>query len=115
MKVLKTDLPGLFLIQSDVFKDQRGIFVKTFHVETFKKLGLEMDFKESFFSISKKNVIRGMHFQLPPDDHVKLVYCAYGRILDVVVDIRKGSPTYGKYVSQHLNEDNGYMYELHIL
>ncbi len=95
MKVLKTNLEGLFLIQSNVFKDQRGIFVKTFHKEIFKENGLETDFRESFFSISKKNVIRGMHFQLPPDEHVKLVYCVYGKVLDVVVDIRNNSPTYG--------------------
>lgn len=107
MKVLKTNLEGLFLIQSNVFKDQRGIFVKTFHKEIFKENGLETDFRESFFSISKKNVIRGMHFQLPPDEHVKLVYCVYGKVLDVVVDIRNNSPTYGESFSVELTEDNG--------
>jgi dTDP-4-dehydrorhamnose 3,5-epimerase len=107
MKVLKTNLEGLFLIQSNVFKDQRGIFVKTFHKESFEENGLETVFRESFFSISKKNVIRGMHFQLPPDDHVKLVYCTYGKVLDVVVDIRNNSQTYGKSFSVELTEDNG--------
>ena len=107
MKVVKTDFNGLFVIQSNVFTDQRGAFIKTFHKKFFEDNGLESDFRESFFSISKKNVIRGMHFQLPPDDHVKLVYCAKGKILDVVVDLRKNSPTYGKFFSIDLTENNG--------
>ncbi len=107
MKIIKTNLNGLFVIQSNVFADQRGVFIKTFHKKFFEDNGLESDFRESFFSISKKNVIRGMHFQLPPDDHVKLVYCAKGEILDVVVDIRKNSPTYGKFFSIDLTESNG--------
>lgn len=107
MKVIKTNFNGLFVIQSNVFTDQRGAFIKTFHKKFFEDNRLESDFRESFFSISKKNVIRGMHFQLPPDDHVKLVYCAKGEILDVVVDIRKNSPTYGKFFSIYLTENNG--------
>jgi dTDP-4-dehydrorhamnose 3,5-epimerase len=107
MKVLKTNLEGLYIIQNNVFRDKRGIFVKTFHKKVFEENNLETDFRESFFSISKKNVIRGMHFQLPPDDHVKLVYCAKGEILDVVVDLRKNSPTYGKFFSINLTGNNG--------
>jgi len=107
MKVVQTDFDELLIIQSNVFTDQRGAFIKTFHKKIFEDNGLESDFRESFFSISRKNVIRGMHFQLPPDDHVKLVYCAKGEILDVVVDLRKNSPTYGKFFSINLTENNG--------
>lgn len=107
MEILKTDLDGLIVLQSNVFRDDRGLFIKTYHKKIFEENGLEIDFRESFFSISKKNVIRGMHFQLPPDDHVKLVYCAYGKVLDVVVDIRNNSPTYGKFFFVELTEDNG--------
>jgi dTDP-4-dehydrorhamnose 3,5-epimerase len=67
---------------------------------------VDFDIRESYFSISKRNVIRGMHFQLPPNDHEKLVYVPHGAILDVVVDLRKNSPTYGKYISIELSDQN---------
>jgi len=106
MIIKPTVLDGIFEIENKKFKDHRGIFVKTFHTQTFKEYGLESDFKESFYSVSKKNVLRGMHFQLAPHDHAKLVYVIDGEILDVAVDIRKESPTFGKYFSTIISSEN---------
>ena len=87
---------GCFEIQPRVIEDSRGRFVKIFHSQEFAARGLETKFVEEYFSVSRKNVIRGLHFQLPPMSHVKLVYCQQGEALDVVVDLRVGSPTYGQ-------------------
>jgi len=106
MQIKATCLEGVFEIENRKFEDQRGLFVKTFHAEEFEKKGLESDFKESFYSVSKKNVLRGMHFQLPPHDHAKLVYVTDGEILDVAVDNRKESNTFGNYFSTRLSSDN---------
>ncbi len=95
MKIKQTCLDGVYEIKYEKFEDHRGIFVKTFNAETFREYGLKSEFKESFYSVSKKNVLRGMHFQLAPHDHVKLVYVIDGKILDVVVDIRKGTSKFG--------------------
>lgn len=106
MNFIEKEIPGLF--QLDLFhaSDQRGTFVKTFQSEEFEMQGLETTFRESFFSINKKNVIRGMHFQQPPYDHAKLVYCTSGKILDVIVDIRKNSHSFGKSVAIEISEEN---------
>jgi dTDP-4-dehydrorhamnose 3,5-epimerase len=88
-------------------KDQRGAFVKTFHREVFESLGLETRFDEQYFSVSRKNVVRGMHFQIPPADHNKLVFCCHGEVLDVLVDLRRNSRTYGLAASFSLTQDNG--------
>ena len=106
MNFIKTQLDGVYEIENKKIEDYRGSFVKTFNKSVFSEHGLDSDFKESFYSISKKNVLRGMHFQLPPYDHAKLVYVTQGEILDVVVDIRKLSPTYGKYFSIRLSDKN---------
>lgn len=106
MKVVPTKLYGVFIIETDSFEDDRGVFIKTFHEDVFKEHGLASDFKESFYSISKKGVIRGMHFHLPPKDHTKLVYVTKGSLLDVVLDIRKDSPTYGEYLTTELTGNN---------
>jgi len=90
-------LSGCFELQPKVFDDARGRFVKVFHAEAFAAQGLKTDFAEEYYSVSYKNVIRGMHFQLPPMDHVKMVYCVEGEVIDAVVDLRVGSPTYGQY------------------
>ena len=97
MKITALPVPGCYLIQPNVFEDKRGVFVKTFHSELYKQAGLRTDFKEEYFSFSKKNVLRGMHFQIPPHDHAKLVYCLSGQVEDVFVDIRKTSPTYTQH------------------
>jgi dTDP-4-dehydrorhamnose 3,5-epimerase len=92
-----TPLPGLLELQPRLARDARGLFVKPFHRETFASLGLATEFAEQFYSVSHRHVLRGMHCQLPPHDHVKLVYCTAGRVLDVVVDLRVGSPTFGRH------------------
>jgi dTDP-4-dehydrorhamnose 3,5-epimerase len=91
-----TQLKGCFELQPKVFEDTRGRFVKVFHAQAFKAHGLESNFVEEYYSVSNNNVVRGMHFQLPPMDHVKVVYCVQGAVLDVVTDLRVGSPTYGR-------------------
>lgn len=106
MKVIPTHLDGVFVVQNKKFEDHRGLFVKTYHEEIFRDAGIDTDFKESFYSVSKKGVLRGMHFQLPPHDHSKLVYVTDGEILDVAVDIRKDSPTFGQYFSTILSSEN---------
>ena len=109
MKIIKSKIPGCYEIINKVHKDIRGTFIKVFHSPTFKKFGLETIFKEEYYSNSFKNVIRGLHFQLPPHDHVKLVYCVSGIVKDVVVDLRLGSPTYGKHISIELSSKKGNM------
>lgn len=107
MKIKKTKLNGVFIIKMSVFKDGRGSFTKAFNKDFFKKNNITTDnFEESYFSISHKNVIRGMHFQSPPKDNEKLIYVTNGSILDVVLDIKKGSPTYGKYISTKISDKN---------
>lgn len=101
-----TSLDGVLEIESNKIGDHRGAFVKTFHADTFRQNNLESDFKESYYSVSKKGVLRGMHFQIPPHDHAKLVYVTEGVILDVVVDIRKPSPTFGRNFSINLSSKN---------
>lgn len=90
-------IEGCFELQPKVLADERGRFVKVFHEQAFAAQGLETNFVEEYYSVSHKNVIRGMHFQLPPMDHVKMVYCVAGEVQDVVVDLRVGSPTYGQH------------------
>ncbi len=101
-----TDIPGVYIVQFFHANDTRGLFVKPLHRSTFEKYGLNGDFPESFYSVNRKGVIRGMHFQLPPDDHEKLVYCPAGRLIDVVLDIRQNSPAFGKHIRIELTETN---------
>lgn len=100
---VETALPGLVLLRPRIFQDQRGLFIKTFHAETFRDLGLAFEPREEFYSISAKGVLRGMHFQIPPAAHAKLVYCTAGRVTDVVLDLRRSSPTYGRWHACELN------------
>lgn len=106
MKFKETDIEGLYLITPLFTEDKRGNFVKTFHADAFAANNLEFDFRESFFSESFKGVLRGMHFHWPPFDHAKLVYCISGEVVDVVVDIRRSSKTYGQCRSFNLNDRN---------
>lgn len=103
MKSIKTPLQDLLIIQSDVFSDSRGSFQKIFNSQLYNDLSLDFDLKEFYYSISHKNVIRGLHFQIPPHDHTKMVFVSQGEILDVVVDLRKNSATFGKLFSTRLN------------
>ncbi|SDC07804.1 MULTISPECIES: dTDP-4-dehydrorhamnose 3,5-epimerase [unclassified Candidatus Frackibacter] len=106
MELIKTKLQGVYIIQNPVFSDNRGVFSKIYHEDIFEKNGLCTDFKESYYSVSKKNVIRGMHFQLPPYDHEKLVYVPKGEVLDVVLDLRTNSDTFGDYIAIELSATN---------
>ena len=106
MKILSTDFYDLFVLQFDVYSDNRGEFVKTIHKDTFVDANLEYQFQECFFSISQKNVFRGMHYQLPPNDHVKLVTVIKGGIIDIALDLRSNSPLFGKFFAIELSESN---------
>ena len=108
MNIKKTTMQGVYIIQPKLFNDNRGKFVKVFHFDFFNKFGLKTDFVESYYSISQKNVIRGMHFQIPPADNEKLVYVPRGWVIDVVLDIRRNSETFGKYINIELSAENGY-------
>jgi len=103
MNFLNTSFDGLFLINDYSFNDNRGSFNKPYNYEVFKNNNILSFPEEFFFSISSKNVIRGMHFQTPPYDCYKIVSCINGEILDVVLDLRKSSKTFGKYFSIKLN------------
>ena len=106
MEIISELLPETFLLRPSKFQDPRGTFVKTYHQTLFAELGIRFDMKEEFYSISKKNVIRGMHFQTPPHAHDKLVYCLNGKVLDVLIDLRTG-PGYGRVASTELSLENG--------
>ncbi len=104
---LPSALPGCVELQPRVLSDARGRFVKTFHAAAFQQLGLCDQFAESYYSVSQRGVIRGLHFQTPPMAHTKLVYCVAGAVLDVVVDLRVGSPTYGQHALFELSAEQG--------
>lgn len=106
MEIVKTDIEGVVIIEPKVFGDARGYFFESFSQREFdEKIG-KIDFVQDNESKSCYGVLRGLHFQNPPYSQAKLVRCVRGRVLDVAVDIRKGSPTYGKYVAVELSEDN---------
>ena len=105
----KTIIPSCFHIAPLVVKDKRGVFVKVFQQEYFSRQGLETSFPEEYYTISKKRVLRGLHFQIPPCDQTKIVHCLSGKVIDVVVDLRIGSPAYGKYATFTLDAKKGDM------
>ena len=105
-KIQATPLDGAFIITLPASEDARGTFVKVYGETVFRKAGIDFTLRESYFSFSQKVVIRGMHFQLPPHQHSKIVYCPEGAILDVIVDLRKDSPTYRQYYAHELSADN---------
>lgn len=107
MDIIKTQIDGVLIIEPKVFGDARGYFFESFNAREFaEKTGLDITFVQDNESRSKYGVLRGLHFQLPPYTQSKLVRVVKGRVLDVAVDIRKGSPTYGQHVSCELTEDN---------
>lgn len=107
MKLMETNLTGCYHIEPNRSQDGRGRFIKLYHENIFREHGINIDIKEQFFSVSHKNVLRGMHFQTPPHDHNKLVTCLTGRVLDVVLDLRKKSDTYGEAAVFELSAKNG--------
>jgi dTDP-4-dehydrorhamnose 3,5-epimerase len=100
-----TSLEAVKLITQLRHDDERGAFVKTFHHANFKDYGIDFQMQESFYSISKQNVLRGMHFHHAPKDHAKIVFCSAGKILDVALDIRKNSDTFGQYFATELSAE----------
>ena len=89
-----------------MFSDQRGAFIKTYHEEAWHEAGINFTMKEEYYSTSRQGVLRGMHFQSPPEDHAKMVFCPRGRVLDVLLDLRRNSPTYGQSASMELSAEN---------
>ena len=106
MNITKTDIEGLIIIEPQIFKDSRGCFFESWNAKKFKQLGISEDFVQDNQSVSSKGVLRGLHFQNPPYAQAKLVRVIEGSVLDVAVDLRKNSPTYGKHVSVILSEQN---------
>lgn len=99
MKVISTEFRDVKIIESNHFADERGSFTKIFNEDEFISMGLQTEYKETYYSVSKRDVIRGMHFQIPPYDHEKLVHVIAGSVVDVVVDLRKGSPDFKKHIA----------------
>lgn len=106
MKTKTYNIPGPILIQPNIYRDPRGFFIESFKASVFKELGIPEFFSQDNHSRSIKNVFRGLHFQIPPMEQGKLVRVTRGRAVDIIVDIRKGSPTFGEYIIEELSEDN---------
>ena len=106
MEVIKTEIEGVVIIEPRIFKDDRGYFYESFSQREFEEKVCRTTFVQDNQSKSSYGVVRGLHFQKPPYSQSKLVRCIKGAVLDVAVDIRKGSPTFGKYVAVELTEEN---------
>ena len=106
MNIIKTPIEGLLVIEPQVFKDARGYFVETYNEQRYREAGIDAQFVQDNQSCSSYGVVRGLHFQRPPYSQAKLVCCTVGRVLDVAVDLRKDSPTFGQWYSVELSEDN---------
>lgn len=106
MKFIKTDISEVVILEPKIFGDHRGYFFESFNKELFESNVQEANFIQDNESKSSKGVLRGLHFQKPPYAQAKLVRCIKGKVLDVAVDIRIGSPTYGKHVTVELSEEN---------
>ena len=106
MKFIKTEISDVYIIEPSVFGDNRGYFLESFNLEKFEENVYPIKFVQDNESKSSKGVLRGLHFQKPPFDQAKLVRCIEGRVMDVAVDIRKGSPTYGKHIAVELSGEN---------
>ncbi len=110
MNIIDTSIPGPLIIEPDVFEDSRGYFFESYNRNKFHHAGIKTEFVQDNQSKSHKNVLRGLHFQNPPYAQAKLIRVISGSVLDVAVDIRNGSPTYGKYVSTILSAENKTMF-----
>lgn len=107
MKIIETEIQGLFIIEPDVYGDSRGYFFESFNKKRIEEqTGISVDFVQDNESRSTYGVVRGLHFQKPPHAQAKLVRVVSGRVLDVAVDLREGSPTYGKHVAVELSGEN---------
>jgi dTDP-4-dehydrorhamnose 3,5-epimerase len=106
MQVQTIPIDGPLIIKPSIFSDSRGYFYESYNEFSYKNSGIQFNFVQDNQSCSQKGTIRGLHFQAPPFDQGKLVRVIKGAVVDVIVDIRKNSPTYGKHFSVELNEDN---------
>lgn len=106
MEVIKTGIEGVVVIEPRIFKDERGYFFESFSQREFNEKVMPVNFVQDNESMSSYGVMRGLHFQQMPYTQSKLVRCVKGAVLDVAVDIRKGSPTYGQHVAVELTEEN---------
>ncbi len=107
MKIIKTDIPDLLIIEPDVFGDDRGYFFESFSQRKFEEAtGIKVDFVQDNESLSAYGVVRGLHFQKPPHEQAKLVRAVRGKVLDVALDLRPNSPTYGQYAAVELSDEN---------
>ena len=106
MKYIKTKIPDVYIIEPSVFGDHRGYFLESFNLDKFEENVCPIKFIQDNESKSSKGVLRGLHFQKPPFEQAKLVRCIEGKVIDVAVDIRKGSPTYGKHLAVELSGEN---------
>lgn len=107
MKIIETEIQGLFIIEPDVYGDSRGYFFESFNKRRFEEqTGISVDFVQDNESRSAYGIVRGLHFQKPPHAQAKLVRVVSGRVLDVAVDLREGSPTYGRHVAVELSGEN---------
>lgn len=106
MEIIKTDIEGLVIIEPKIFEDARGYFFESFSQREFESKIGPVNFVQDNESKSSFGVMRGLHFQRPPHTQSKLVRCVRGKVLDVAVDLRKGSPSYGRHVAVELSEDN---------
>ena len=106
MEIIKTSIEGLLIIKPNIFRDNRGSFFESWSKEAYQNIGLDMDFVQDNQSLSQKGVLRGLHFQNPPYAQGKLVRVIKGLVIDVAVDIRQNSPTYGKHFAVELSEEN---------
>ena len=106
MNIVQTPIEGLLVIEPRVFTDARGYFVETYNEQRYREAGIEAQFVQDNQSCSSYGVVRGLHFQRPPYTQAKLVCCTVGRVLDVAVDLRKGSKTYGQWFGVELSEEN---------
>ncbi len=107
MEVNVTPIDGLVIIRPKIFADERGSFSETYNTQSFQAAGIKREFVQDNQSVSHKNVVRGLHFQAPPFAQAKLVRVVRGSVIDVAVDIRKNSPTYGRHYSILLSAENG--------
>jgi dTDP-4-dehydrorhamnose 3,5-epimerase len=111
VRIKETGIPGCYELGFSAFSDARGLFVKTTHATEFSARGLSADFLESYYTVSGPRVLRGMHLLLPPADHAKLVYCVAGQVMDVALDLRDGSPAFGRFAMTELSaEQSGGLY-----
>ena len=102
MRIIETEFNQVYIIENFCQYDMRGNFIKLYNEDQFQELGIDMQLKEIYYSTSQKDVIRGMHFQLPPYEHDKMVHVIRGNVTDVLVDLRKKSPHYKKVLEIHL-------------